>query len=76
MNRGKVLILFSSVLISRSRRSPDVGFFSTQRLAQVQVEVEVGRGVVTVGVRRRLIVGVGVASHGCLKLKIRPRRML
>lgn len=74
MNRSKVLVLFSSVLISRSRRSPDVGFFSTQRLAQVQVEVEVGRGVVTVGVRRRLIVGVVVASHDCFELKIRPRR--
>jgi hypothetical protein len=74
MNRSKVLVLFSSVLISRSRRSPDVGFFSTQRLAQVQVEVEVGRGVVTVGVRRRLIVGVIVASHDCFELKIRPRR--
>lgn len=74
MNRGKVLILFSSVLISRSRRRPDVGFFSTERLTQIQVEVEVGRGVVTVGVRRRLIVGVVVASHSCFKTTIRSRR--
>jgi hypothetical protein len=50
MDRGQILILFTSILVSRSRRCPDVSFLSVERLTQVQIEIEVGRSLVSVGV--------------------------